>query len=55
MNFIDLILIVLFGTLSWKIIEMYYYQMDCQLYPGQLYPEEENLCWTDMDTYAWLC
>jgi len=55
MNLIDLILIVLFGSFSWKILEMYYYKADCQLYAGQLYPGEENLCWTDLDTYVWLC
>jgi hypothetical protein len=55
MDFISFMLVLLFGSFSWKILETYYYLPNCQIYGMELYDMEENLCWTDMDAYVSLC
>jgi len=60
MDFITFILVLLFGSFSWKILETYYYLPNChiygmEVYDMELYDMEENLYWTDIETYLSLC
>jgi hypothetical protein len=60
MDFITFVLILLFGSFSWKILETYYYLPNFQVngmevYGTELYDMEENICWSDIETYLSLC